>query len=236
MRVLVFQHVAAEHPGRFRDFMKADGVLWDPVELDEGEAIPAFDGYDALMVFGGPMDVWQEDEHPWLVAEKEAIRRWVATGKPYLGVCLGHQLLAEALGGKVGLMAKPEVGVTEVTLTEAGRASPFFGGLGPTFPTLQWHGAAVEKLPEGATILAQNAHCPIQALQVGPRAFGIQYHVELTDRTVPEWGAITEYRCALEAITGPGGQQALEAATAEKMPVFKAAAEQLYKNFRSTWG
>lgn len=236
MRVLVFQHVAAEHPGSFRDFMRADGVLWDPVELDEGETIPALDGYDALMVFGGPMDVWQEEEHPWLIAEKAAIRDWMAAGKPYLGVCLGHQLLADALGGKVGLMPQPEVGVTEVSLTEAGQASPLFEGLPPTFPTLQWHGAAVLELPAGAKVLAENAHCPIQALQVGPRAFGIQYHVELTDETVPEWGDITEYRCALEAITGPGGQAVLEAATREKVPVFRAVAQQLYRNFRATWG
>ncbi|MFS8038102.1 type 1 glutamine amidotransferase [Xanthobacter sp. AM11] len=236
MRVLVFQHVAAEHPGSFRDLMQADGVAWDAVELDEGEKIPALEGYDALMVFGGPMDVWQEEEYPWLVAEKAAIRAWVASGRPYLGVCLGHQLLADALGGKVGLMPGPEVGVTDVRLTQAGLASPLFQGLAPSFPTLQWHGAAVLALPEGGQILAENDHCPIQALQVGPRAFGIQYHVELTDETVPEWGAIIEYRCALEAITGSGGQVVLEAATREKMPVFRAAAAQLYRNFRGTWG
>ncbi|QRG05212.1 type 1 glutamine amidotransferase [Xanthobacter dioxanivorans] len=236
MRVLVFQHVAAEHPGSLRDLMRADGVVWDPVELDEGEAIPPLDGYDALMVFGGPMDVWQEEEHPWLVPEKAAIRDWVSAGRPFLGVCLGHQLLAEALGGKVGLMSAPEVGVTDVTLTKAGQSSPLFQGFAPTFPTLQWHGAAVRTLPPGGVILAENAHCPIQALQVGPRAFGIQYHVELTETTVPEWGAITEYRCALEAIVGDGGQAVLEAATREKMPVFRDAAAKLYRNFRATWG
>ena len=225
MKVLVFQHVACEHPGRFRDFMRADGVTWDAVELDEGEAIPAFDDYAALMVFGGPMDVWQEEELPWLVA----------TGKPYLGVCLGHQLLADALGGKVGLMPRPEVGVTDVSLTAVGRQSPFFGGLPSTFPTLQWHGAAVLALPPGGVVLAENDHCPIQALQVGERAFGIQYHVELTDETVSDWGVIPEYRCALEAITGEGGQDLLDAATREKMPVFAAAAEQLYRNFRALW-
>lgn len=236
MRVLVFQHVAAEHPGSFRDLMQADGVTWDPVELDEGEPIPALDDYDALMVFGGPMDVWQEEEHPWLVPEKAAIRDWVSAGRPYLGICLGHQLLAEAMGGKVGLMNAPEVGVTDVSLTEAGRGSPLFRDLPPAFPTLQWHGAAVQALPPGGVILAENAHCNIQALQVGSRAFGIQYHVELTEATVPEWGVIPEYRCALEAITGEGGQAVLEAATREKMPVFRAAAGQLYRNFRATWG
>ena len=76
-RVLVFQHIAIEHPGIFRDFMAEDGVRWDAVELDAGEAIPALDPYDALIVMGGPMDVFEEDKHPWLVAEKRAIRDWV---------------------------------------------------------------------------------------------------------------------------------------------------------------
>jgi len=233
MKILVFQHVAAEHPGIFRDFMAADQIHWHPVELDEGEAIPPLDDFDALMVFGGPMDVWQEAEHPWLVPEKAAIREWVAKDRPYLGVCLGHQLLADALGGKVGLMAKPEVGVTEVSLTAAGRSAALFTGLAPSFPTLQWHGAAVLEPPAGALILAENGHCPIQSIQVGRKAFGIQYHVELTDQTVPEWGIIPEYRCALEAITGPTGQAELEAATKAKMAMFQAAAKQLYGNFKA---
>ena len=75
MKALVFQPLAIEHPGILRDFMAADGVTWDAVELDEGQAIPALEGYDALLVMGGPMDVWQETEHPWFVAEKAAIRQ-----------------------------------------------------------------------------------------------------------------------------------------------------------------
>src|SRR5215831_16601887 len=74
MRFLVFQHIAIEHPGIFRDFFAADGIAWDAVELDAGESIPSFDGYDALWVMGGPMDVWETDQHPWLVREMQAIR------------------------------------------------------------------------------------------------------------------------------------------------------------------
>ncbi|OYY83251.1 MAG: GMP synthase [Rhizobiales bacterium 35-66-30] len=219
MKILVFQHAAAEHPGSFREFMDADGVQWDAVELDEGEAIPDLAPYDALMVFGGPMDVWQEQAHPWLIAEKRAIRDWVRAGRPYLGICFGHQLLADALGGTVGLMAMPEVGVRDVALTPAGAASPLFAGMAPRFPTLQWHGAAVIAPPEGAVVLADNAHC--------------QYHVELTEETVPEWGVIDEYRCALESLTGEGGQAILEQDVAHLLPLFKAEAERLYRNFRA---
>ncbi|WP_341990298.1 type 1 glutamine amidotransferase [Azorhizobium sp. AG788] len=236
MRFLVLQHAASEHPGSFRDFMRRDAITWDAVELDAGDRIPAVDGYDAMMVLGGPMDVWQEAAFPWLVDEKAVIRDWVTAGRPFLGICLGHQLLAAAMGGDVGKMELPEVGVCEVSLSEAGRASPLFAGIESRFPTLQWHGAAVCKAPAGAAILAHNAHCPIQALQIGGKAFGIQYHVELIDTTVSDWGSIPEYRCALEEITGPGGQALLEAATAEKMAQFRVAAETLYGNFRAVIG
>ncbi len=233
MRILVLQHAATEHPGTFRDFMRADDIAWDTVELDRGGEIPVLAGYDALLVLGGPMDVWQEDLHPWMIEEKRVIRDWVRADRPFLGICLGHQLLAEAMGGEVSLMRQPEVGVCDISLTPAGRDSRLFAGTADVFPALQWHGAAITRLPAGARVLAENIHCAIQSIQVGERAFGIQYHVELTESTVRDWGAIPEYRCALESITGPDGQALLEAAATQHMAVLHKAAAQLYGNFRA---
>lgn len=232
MRILVFQHIAVEHPAIFRDFLAEDGIAWDAVELDEGQAIPALDGYDQLWVMGGPADVWQEDSNPWLVAEKRAIREAVVERRmPYLGFCLGHQLLAASLGGRVGKAPQAEVGVLDVELTKAGRADPLFAGIGDRFKALQWHGAEVQTPPAGAVVLAQSPLCNVQAMRVGARAYGMQYHCEILPETVGEWAVIPTYASALDATLGPGSMPVLQAAATKQMSAFNRDARQLYRNF-----
>ena len=231
-RILVFQHVAVEHPGTLRDMMRGDGLDWTTVELDEGEVIPDLNQFDILIVMGGPMDVWQEAEHPWLVAEKAAIRTWVTEyQKPYLGLCLGHQLLADALGGTVGPAATPEIGVMNVHLSAAGQTHPLLQGVDSTIPVLQWHSAEVTALPAGAQVLASSPACDVNAMAVGENAFGMQFHVELSADTVREWGDIPEYEQALEASMGAGALTRLDAEAAARMDTFRACAAQVYRNF-----
>lgn len=231
MRILVFQHVAVEHPGVFREFWAEAGHEWTPIEVDAGEPIPDLAPFDLLVVMGGPMDVWQEDVCPWLVAEKAAIRTWVKDlGRPYLGICLGHQLLAVALGGVVAPMAVPEVGFVDVELTEAGRADALLAGFPPCLETFQWHGAEIATLPEGAVVLAANAACATQAIRWGRHAWGFQYHVEITPQTVPEWQVIAEYAASLVAALGEDEAGLLEARVTPRLPAFRAAAKRLHDN------
>ena len=129
------------------------------MRLFEGQAIPSLAPYDFLFVLGGAQDTWQEDQHPWLAAEKQAIREWVVErAKPYFGVCLGHQLLATALGGEVAPADEGEVGVFDVTLTEEATSHRLMQGLEPSQKVMQWHMAEVKRVPEGRACLPHPAH------------------------------------------------------------------------------
>lgn len=237
MRLLVFQHIACEHPGQLRRFLAADGVDWRAVELDAGEPIPPLEDYDALWVMGGPMDVWDVEEHPWLSAEKRAIRRFVRElDRPFLGICLGHQLLADALGGTCGPQRPPEIGVLDIELTTAGREDPIFAGLPARQSVLQWHSVKVAEPPGAAVVLASSAVCRVQAMRVGRRAWSMQYHVEVEPETVEMWANVPAYRKALEASLGKGALGPIKSAADARMPEFVATSEAIYRNFMRAIG
>lgn len=234
-RILVFQHLRIEHPGVFRNFFKEDGIEYDVVELDEGESIPDLTDYDALWVMGGPMDVWQEEEYPWLIDEKEAVRKAInELNIPYVSICLGHQLLADALGGEVGYANEAEVGVLQIQKTEAGKRSPFLSNLPEAMPCLQWHGAEVKQAPIGMQVLSSSDKCSIQSLSSGTQVFSMQYHQETIASTVSEWSAIPAYKTALETALGEGAVENLEQTVMEYMLEFNNTARQLYNNWKST--
>lgn len=234
-RILVFQHLRIEHPGIFRDFFKEDGFEVATIELDEGESIPDFTDFDALWVMGGPQDVWQEDRYPWLIEEKAAIRKAVNELKmPYVGICLGHQLLADALGGEVGPGDETEVGIMQIHKTYAGKQSTFLKNMSDTMNCLQWHGAEVKSVPEGFQILAESDQCGIQSLSLGTQVFTMQYHQEIIDTTISDWSDIPAYKRALEKVLGDNAAENLEKKALEYMDDFNKTARQFYDNWKST--
>ena len=216
--IIVFQHVSVEHPGIFRNFFDNDGIRLHTVELDKGEKIPELKEFDALWVMGGPMDVWEEDKYPWLVKEMALIRTAIdELNMPFMGICLGHQLLAHAFGAEVGPGKKSEVGVMSVRKT-----------------TLQWHSAEVKTIPEGFQVLAESDQCAIQSLSYGNKVFSAQYHQEITKTTVEEWNKIPEYRASLEKSLGKNAVDKLEKDVLEHINGFNIAAKLLYRNWKST--
>jgi GMP synthase-like glutamine amidotransferase len=224
--VLVLQHHPDEHPGSLRPLLEEMGFCTRTIELDAGEPIPALDPFDVLLVMGGPQQVWEEDEHPWLVAEKAVIRSWVGElRRPFLGVCLGHQLLAAAMGGRVGRMQKPEIGVLDIHRTPAGTNDPLFRELPAVFPGLQWHEAEVVEAPPGATVLAQSPASGVQAFRIGRCALGVQFHVEVEPDTVSKWAAVPDYDRTLA--TQFGSADILERAVAAELEHMAAVAARL---------
>lgn len=236
-RALIFQHMDHDHPGRFLDFFAEDGIIPEPVRLFEGQAIPSLAPYDFLFVLGGAQDTWQEDQHPWLVAEKQAIREWVLErAKPYFGVCLGHQLLASALGGKVAPARRGEVGVFDIALTEDAASHRLMQGLGPRHRVMQWHMAEVTRVPEQARVLAASELIPVQAIAVGDHAIGTQFHCEFTAQTVAGWSSLPNYVSGLEKHMGEGAYPRIVRESFPLMPEMARMTRRMYDNLALATG
>jgi len=157
------------------------------VRLDRDDTIPDISPYDMLLVMGGEMNVYQDDHHLWLEPETRAIRQAVEAGKAILGVCLGGQLLAKALDAKVHLGAAREIGLVPVALTDDGKSDPVFADL-PALEAVEWH-ADMFDIPQGAVRLASSSGCANQAFRYGRRAYGLQFHPEVSPEMLATWFA-----------------------------------------------
>lgn len=236
-RALILQHMDHDHPGRFLDYFAEDGVLPQAVRVWEGQAIPPLKDFDLLFVLGGAQDAWEEDKFPYLAEEKQVIREWVnERARPYLGVCLGHQLLASALGGEVALAATSEVGVKQVSISGEGAQHPFFEGLEGQHKVMQWHHAEVKSVPEGARVLASSPDAAVQTIAVDDHALGLQFHAEFSPQTVASWESLPNYISALEATLGANAYDRVRGEALPLMPQMARMTRRIYDNFKRASG
>jgi GMP synthase-like glutamine amidotransferase len=234
--ILVLQHIAIEDPGYIKDLMEADGWRLTQIELDEGETIPDdLSGFDAMLCMGGPMDTWMEDDYPWLVEEKKRIREWVVDQqKPYLGFCLGCQLLGEVLGSKVQASEPAEIGVLDIEMTAAAQQDALFGDYPQTIKVLQWHSYEVRDLEDNpdVTVLGSSDSTRYQIFKYREHAYAVQFHVEVRADTVMQWGCVPEYKSALENSLGTDALSEFDQAARAAMPEMNRLAKLLYENFK----
>jgi len=187
MNAIIIVHVSCEGPGLFAPLLRDCGVNVVVVDVEQGQALPdTLDGVDMLVVMGGPMNAYQEREHPYLRQEDVLLRQALAGEVPVMGVCLGAQLLAKAADAKVYRAAVEEFGWGEVELTAAGRDDPLLAGVGSPMRVFQWHGDTFD-VPAAGELLASSSAVANQAIRVGRRAYGLQFHVELDRRLLDLW-------------------------------------------------
>jgi GMP synthase-like glutamine amidotransferase/tetratricopeptide (TPR) repeat protein len=186
VRALAFEHLRPNPIGVYGDVLDGRGIGVDRIMVDEGEVIPDWRGYDFLVVMGAGQNVWDDEVHPWIAAEKETIREAVLAGVPYFGVCFGAQLLASVFGAHSYRGMEAELGINQVFLTAAARRDPVFRGFPPDLDVCEWHSNHFA-LPVGAIRLARSPRYENQAIRFGRVAYGIQCHLETSREDLEAW-------------------------------------------------
>ena len=235
--VIVLQHIKIEDPGYIKDLMIKDNINLTTIELDEGEKIPNnLSKFDAMFCMGGPMDTWMEKDYPWLIDEKKRIKEFVVElKKPYLGFCLGCQLLGEVIGGKVTRSEPSEIGILNIDFLEDKKKEDIlFSSFPNQIKSLQWHSYEVKNLENNKdiTLIASSAVTKYQIFKYQNHAYGIQFHIEIKDTTVKEWGCVPEYKKALEDQLGDGALEKFDQSAKDNMTDMNNYSKILYNNFK----
>ena len=217
--------------------MLDDGFNLTTIELDEGEKIPNdLTKFDGMFCMGGPMDTYMEMEYPWLVQEKKRIKEFVVDlKKPYLGFCLGCQLLGEVVGGKVVKSSPAEIGMMDINFTDNKKKDILFSKFPDNIKSLQWHSYEVQGIDKNPdiTLLASSPATKYQIFKYQDHAYGIQFHIEIKDKTVNEWGCVPEYKKALEDQLGDGALEKFDQSAKKNMKDMNNYSKILYNNFKS---
>jgi len=236
MEIIILQHIKIEDPGYIKDLMLSENCKLTTIEIDEGEQIPKnLDKFDAMFCMGGPMDTWMEKEYPWLIEEKKKIKDFVVNlEKPFLGFCLGCQLLGEAVGGKVVKSISPEIGMLDINFLNEAKDDYIFSTFPPKIKALQWHSYEVQNLQNNKEIkiLASSNKTKVQIFKYKKHAYGIQFHIEAKDTTVGQWGCVPEYKSALVQALGEGALEKFDIEAKKNMKQMNLYSASLYKSFK----
>ncbi|HET6464118.1 MAG TPA: gamma-glutamyl-gamma-aminobutyrate hydrolase family protein [Nitrospiria bacterium] len=202
--VVAIQHIPCETLGTLADALGAAGISFDVVRTFEGQTVPnTIKGFGGLIILGGPMGVYEQDRYPFLRQEIRLIEEALRQDKPLLGVCLGSQLLAAALGAPVTKGESKEIGWHPISLKPAAMQDPLWAEMGPSFVAYHWHGDVFE-LPFGAVSLASSEKTPHQAFRYGRSAYGVLFHMEVTERIIKEMVKTFQEELQSENLDGIG--------------------------------
>ena len=230
-RLLVFQHVAFEILGTLNPLLKKSGFRIRYVNFErDPDAVPNVDGYHGLVVLGGPMNVDQVEAHPHLAAEVSAIRQAIEGDIPVLGICLGAQLIARALGAPVTVNPEKEIGWYDVAVSDAGREDPLFAHFADTEKIFQWHGDTFA-IPAGATHLASTPSCRHQAFRHGDKVYGFQFHMEVDEPLIERWLTVPVHQEEIRASDGRIEPDRIRAETDAHIRSLKRLARRTFEEF-----
>jgi GMP synthase (glutamine-hydrolysing) len=235
-KVLVFQHVAAEPLGTLDPLLRDRGHRIRYINFHrEPDAKPDVSRYDALIVLGGPQMPDQDDIYPHLKVEMDCIEQALKQQKPVLGICLGAQLLAYALGSGVRPLDAWEIGWYDLKPTAQAQADPIFCGLLRPQPVFQWHGYTFD-MPASAVHLATTDTCENQAFRYGTNAYGLQCHLELDERLINRWLSYPEYQQDLNAVGRGQDASVIREQTHELIGQSVALSQQMFGQFLKPLG
>ncbi|MBV9228319.1 MAG: type 1 glutamine amidotransferase [Chloroflexi bacterium] len=228
-RVLILQHEWDNPSGLVGEILQEYHIASDTIHV-RNAPIPESIAYDAIVAFGGSQHVYEEDKYPYFTQEKTIIRQAVEQDIPYLGICLGGQLLAGALNSPVRQHSMTELGFFTVHMTEAGKADPLYAGL-PGYQTVfHWHADTFD-IPAGAILLATNENTENQAFRYGPRAYGLQYHIEVTPEMLDTWLYHPDLKESIIGTIGIDGYTTIERERPIHYPTYEAHTRIIFKNF-----
>lgn len=195
MSIVICKNISSEGPGTIEDFLKTKEIPYMIVDLSKGEEIFDVGAFDTLIMMGGPMSVNEDDIYPYIKKEEEMTREFIAQNKRVLGICLGAQIMAKALGSRVYKGEQKEIGWYDIELTSDGISDrlmrqlavhPHVGDLWKRFKVFHWHGETFD-IPKGAVRLASSELFPNQAFRYGSKAYAFQFHIEVTKEMIYDW-------------------------------------------------